>query len=430
MLLALKISANTNLNKAKPRFLYTSSIHGDEPLGYVLMLHLIDSLLSGYGNVSRITKLVDNIDIYINPLANPDGTYSGGDSTIYGATRYNINNVDLNRSYPNSVYGQNLDSNKWEPETKAFIDYASKIHFTMSANLHGGSELVNYPWDSWSRLAADDNWWQCVSQEFADTIHKYSIPGYFADPDINGGTGISNGYAWYDIYGSRQDYMNFYQHCRESTIEMSNDKIPFAGYLLTYWKYTNRSFFNYIEKSLQGIKGIVTDSSKGKPIFAKVFINGHDKDSSHVWSSLPDGDYHRLIYSGTYDLTFSATGYYSKTFKNINVSGVCDSATVLNVKLVSLTENTNIINNSPEKFSIYPNPNDGVFNIKVSLPATSNPVFMIYNVLGKEVYSQSFTSNNGYNDFKINLIGVQEGIYFGRLFTDDKVMTTKFIITH
>ena len=62
-LLAVKISDNVATDEAEPEFLYTSSIHGDELTGYVLMLHLIEYLLSNYGTLSEVTDLVNNMEI-------------------------------------------------------------------------------------------------------------------------------------------------------------------------------------------------------------------------------------------------------------------------------------------------------------------------------------------------------------------------------
>jgi len=152
ILLAVKLSDSVNVNRAKPEFFYTSTMHGDEPVGYILMLHLIDSLLSGYGTVPRITNLLNNYQIYINPLANPDGTYAGGDSTVYGATRYNANGVDLNRNNPDPQAGPHPDELPWQDETKAFMHCDSVHHFVMSANFHTGDEVVNYPWDTWNKF--------------------------------------------------------------------------------------------------------------------------------------------------------------------------------------------------------------------------------------------------------------------------------------
>ena len=70
-------------------------MHGNELTGYVLMLRLIDDLLNGYSN-GLYQDVINEIDIWINPLANPDGAYATGDQSVSGATRNNANWVDLN----------------------------------------------------------------------------------------------------------------------------------------------------------------------------------------------------------------------------------------------------------------------------------------------------------------------------------------------
>jgi len=313
-----KISHNVNTHENEPQFLYTSTMHGNETSSFVLMLRLIDTLLTSYGTNPRITSLLDSTEIWICPLANPDGTYeASGGSSIWGATRYNANGVDLNRNYPDPIAGQHPDGEAWQPETEAFMNLADTMRFVMSANFHEGAEVINYPWDCKATLAADDTWWQLVSNQYADTAQVYGTPGYFTDVDISG---ITNGYAWYQILGGRQDYMNYFKQCRESTIEISSIQSPSGSELPTLWAENNRSFFNYIEQSLKGIRGLVTDSCTGQGIKAKVFIAGHDFDSSHVYSALPLGNYHRPIFAGAYDVTYSAPGYQSKTIDSISVS--------------------------------------------------------------------------------------------------------------
>src|SRR5574344_14053 len=100
LLLCLKISSSPNTDQDKPKFFYTSSIHGDEITGIVMMLRFATQLLSGYNTDTRATNLINSTQIFINPEANPDGTYHGGNSTVSDATRYNANYVDLNRHYP------------------------------------------------------------------------------------------------------------------------------------------------------------------------------------------------------------------------------------------------------------------------------------------------------------------------------------------
>lgn len=327
-LLALKITDNVNVREDEPQFLYTSSMHGDETAGYADMLNFIDYLLTNYGTNPRVTSMINNVELWINPLANPDGTYAGGNTTVNGATRYNANFIDLNRNYPDPAAGQHPDGNAWQPETVYWMAFADSVNLTQSANFHGGSEVVNYPWDTWAALHADNNWWMRESHKYADTAQANAAAGYFTSVNANG---ITDGYAWYTITGGRQDYMNYFKHCREVTIELSNTKLIPTTEFASNYSANVKSFMNYIEESERGIRGIIKDACTNQPIKAKVFITGHDFDSSHVYSALPIGDYHRLIYQGTYNVTFSAPGYVSQTINGVNV--VDGIATVLNINL-------------------------------------------------------------------------------------------------
>ena len=328
-ILIVNISDNVGQKENEPSFLYTSSMHGDELTGYVLMLRFIDDVLNNYNTNSRITYLVNEIDIWINPLANPDGAYAGGNSNVWGATRSNANFIDLNRNFPDPQDGPHPDGNPWQEETLIFMGLSDTINFNLSSNLHTGAVVANYPWDTWSQLTADDSWWQHVCNEYADTCQFYGTGNYFT----NYNDGIINGYDWYEVDGGRQDYMNYYKHCREFTLELSNDKTPNPQELPSFWNATHPSFYNYMEQSLYGLRGIITDSITGLPIKARVEIANHDVDSSHVYSSLPIGNYHRYIYQGNYSFTFSKSGYHSKT---INASILNNNTTYLNVQLVPI----------------------------------------------------------------------------------------------
>jgi len=319
-ILIVQISDNVGQKENEPSFLYTSSMHGDELAGYILSLRLIDYILNGYNNNTRLTKLVNEIDIWINPLANPDGAYYGGNQDVWSAIRYNSNWVDLNRNYPDPEDGAHPDGNPYQEETNMFLGLADTVNFTISANMHGGAEVCNYPWDTWSNLTADDNWWQYVSQEYADSCQTNSGNGYFNY--LN--DGITNGWDWYSVAGGRQDYMNYFKHCREFTLELSDDKTPNPNDLPVLWDANYPSLLNYMEQSLYGIRGIVTDSITGNPIKVKVEITNHDVDSSHVYSNLPIGNYHRYLYQGNYSLTYSKNGYYPKII----------NATILNNDIV------------------------------------------------------------------------------------------------
>lgn len=333
-ILFAKITSNVNEREAKPQFMYTSTMHGDETTGYVLMLRLIDSLLTSYGNDARITNLLNNAEIWINPNANPDGTYYGGNHTVTGSRRGNANNYDLNRNFPDPINGVHPQQ---QPETAIFRNIQEVNNFLLIANFHGGAEVVNYPWDRWSnvgggsRIHADQTWYQFISKLYADTCHVYSPSGYMTNPYPSG---ITNGGAWYVISGGRQDYTNYYRWGREVTIEISNTKQPAASTLPNYWEYNKRSFLNYIEAVLYGVNGIVTDGY-GDPLKAKVTVVGHDIDNSEVWSDSYTGFYLRMLSPGTYSLKFQAPEHRDTTISNVTLSSYF-SSNDLNVQMTPI----------------------------------------------------------------------------------------------
>jgi len=317
-LLACVISKNVSVREAEPQVFWTSSMHGDECTGYVLMLQYIEYLLSNYGSNERVTYLLDNMEIWINPLANPDGTYKTGNGSVSGAVRYNANNVDLNRNYKDWIYGDHPDGKSWQKETLAFMALQDEETFVQSVNLHGGAEVVNFTWDNTCSLPADYEWWKLISKEYVDTVHSIAssyMNGNFCDycnpPWCY--PGVCNGASWYSVSGSRQDYANYYNHTREFCLEISNTKTPSASQLPTFWNRNYRSFLNFTQQALYGIHGVVTDVCSGEPIAAKIFVNSHDADNSFVMTDPRVGYYARPIKAGTYSVTYSAEGYVSQT---------------------------------------------------------------------------------------------------------------------
>jgi len=314
-ILFAKISDNVNIDEDEPEFMYTATMHGNELVGFVLMLRLIDHLLSNYGSNPPITNIVNNIEIWINPVSNPDGLYAAGNDNVWGATRYNANGVDLNRNFPDPQDGNHPDGNEWQPETIVMMDFAFEHNFVLSSNIHSGAEVVNYPWDTWSQPHADDDWWQEVSHTYADAAQDNSPYGYMNGFD----DGITNGYAWYSINGGRQDYMNYFHGCREMTLELSNEMLIPEDELEDYWDYNSESFLLYVEECLYGIRGLVTDESND-PLDAVIHVIDHDIDNSEVFTDHEIGDYHRMLYPGSYDLQFFSFGYVPEIVENLSVS--------------------------------------------------------------------------------------------------------------
>jgi hypothetical protein len=342
LVLALKISDNAAVDEDEPEVFYTSTIHGDETGGYVLMLRFADYLLKNYNLNSRVKNLVNNLQIWINPLANPDGTYRTG-NTISLPTRYNANGTDLNRNFPDPVTPNTIK----EKETIDMIKFMRKHRFVISANFHAGTEVVNYPWDRWlSKIHADDNWFNKISRNYADTAHFYSGSGYMNALD----NGVTRGAVWYIVYGGRQDFVTSELQGREVTIELDYEFITPVAQLQLLWQYNFHSLLGYLENTLYGIHGLVRNASSLAPISAKIFITGYDKDSSHVYSDTLTGSFVRMLSPGSWNLTFSANGFKNLTINNIIVQS--EQKTYIIADMVPLSDN----NDSTKAPSLYPNP--------------------------------------------------------------------------
>ena len=138
---------------------------------------------------------------------------------------------------------------------------------------------------------------------------------------------------------------------------------------------------DYIEESLNGIRGVVTDSVTGLPIEAEVYVENHDKDHSQTYSMLPEGNYHRPIKGGTYSVTFAAEDYYPKT---ITVSVADGQSVVRNVQLVP--KFVGIDDQNSPAFVIFPNPSHGYLYVTSMVDPPKKFDFMMFDNQGRLIY--------------------------------------------
>lgn len=413
---AVKISDNVSVDESEPEFFYTSSMHGDELTGYVLMLRLIDYLLAN-SNEPEIRNLIENVEIFINPLANPDGAYRYDNSTVYGATRGNINGIDLNRNFPDPKGGEHPDGNEWQVETIAMIDFMTKRNFVMSMNLHGGFEVINYPWDTWSRRHADDEWFRMICREFVDIVHEVDS-NYLNEKD----NGITNGYDWYSVEGGRQDYVTYFLNGREVIGEVSMVKLPPAETLPDYWTKTYKSFLKYIENTLHGVTGKVTNYT-GEAVSAKITVNEHDVDNSFVYT-VEDGVYYRYIKEGVYDFVFNTDGYDDLLVEGVEVYD--HHQTILDVQFTEKEDTTaQSILNIQAGIKIFPNPASDVLLVEFKQLSEFNSKICLLNTLGQVILSKQLANESS---CEIDLTGFSEGVYYISINQDFQYFTKKVLI--
>jgi len=239
LLLSLVIEGN----EPRREMLYSGTIHGNEPLGSVLLLHLADTLLASYGSNPQITNLLDTVAVAIIPISNPDGLYHDGNHTIEGGTRYNANGADLNRNFPDPFGATPIDTLQRENQT--LIDYISRHRFTHAASLHSGGEVLNYPWDSFTasqRRHPQWQWWEETCRRFVAIVRQHDSQRLRTVRDC----GYITGGDWYVISNGRQDYLNYYHAIYDLTIELSQTKQIASDQLPHYWHAYAEALIDYI----------------------------------------------------------------------------------------------------------------------------------------------------------------------------------------
>ncbi|TFH39206.1 MAG: hypothetical protein E4G95_01750 [Bacteroidia bacterium] len=385
LVLALKISDNVNEDEDEPEVFYSSTIHGDELVGYVLMLRLAEHILVNSTNGLIEQMLVDSLEIFINPLANPDGTYYGGD-TISNPSRFNLNGKDLNRNFPDPT----LPLIVQEPENIDMIRYMKDHQFVLSGNFHSGAEVLNFPWDKsdqWSNgYHADSSWFFSVCKQYVDTVHQYAVPGYLSDYYGNSTyPGVVRGDDWYIITGSRQDYVTYECQGREVTFELDINKLTDASQLVYSWEYNFRSLLTYLSNAFLGIHGRVTDKDTGVPVAAKLFIPGHDRDSSHVYSDTHTGKIVRFLAPGTYTLLFTADGYLPELVEGV----IVDEGQQLWINVQMIKEDEPLDPGATATIKIWPVPATDHINIQIYKDFTGESEVSVISSAGQKMITET-----------------------------------------
>lgn len=413
LILSLKIYDNATENA--PKFFYSSTIHGDELTGAVVLLRLADYLLKNYQTNNEIQNLISNMQIYICPMANPDGVYAGGNNNVSNATRYNANYVDLNRNFPNPKYGQHPDGEEHQKETLAFMNYSLQEDFDISINLHTGAEVCNYPWDTWKeneRRHPDTEWFISLCQEFVSQVRNAGGQNYFSDVTYSG---ITNGGDWYKIYGSRQDWQNWYTKARELTLEISTTKTPSSNLLPHYWNKLKEGLISFISNSLTGVEGLIKDINSQEIIEnATIKVENIDYDSLFTYSN-NQGYYFRPLLCGNYQIKISAQGY-NDTIVNINIE---DNTTLTqDIYLSPCSTSLSSYENSIEDVIIFPNP----CNEKLFLRNNNFFAYIISNFQRNNLLKQRINKSN-----EIDVSELSAGVYFLTLYGQDETRTLIFI---
>ena len=301
---ALKISSDPLNHTFKPAVRICGAHHGNEVGSSETVIMFTKYLLDNYATDMRLQKLIDEREIWVIPMVNPDG--------VARRSRYNANRKDLNRNYGYHFgrgYKKAGASPYSEPETRAIRDQAAKIPFALSLSFHCSGDIVNYLWN-YTLVRAPD---QEIIFELANGYASFN------------GYEVTEGCDWYRTTGDTDDWAYGCTGVIDATIEVANP--AFSG-MPSVFKKNLESMLYTIEQAGRGICGIVTDRDTGKPLEAMVEV------LEPGWPAFTHpiaGDFHRVIQPGTYSLRVSAPGYAEKIVKGVTVSD--GDATRIDVRL-------------------------------------------------------------------------------------------------
>lgn len=308
-LAALKISDNVDTDEPEAEIMFDGGIHGDEIGGSQNIIMFARDLCRGYGSNPTITNLVDNREIWLYLMVNPDGRVA--------MSRYNNNTVDCNRD---CGYMWNAEGNSTgafsQVETKALRNGILDNQFVIYTNYHSGTEIISYPWSYRSDTPRDLVHLNHLANAYSD------FSGY---PSLDYGQGYNIMYA---INGSTKDFQYGSLGNTGWSIEISLDKQPPASQISYYYNANKPAMIEMINRCGWGVSGMVTDSLTGEPLRAIIQAD----NTFPVYSDPVVGDFHKYLVPGFYTLKVTASGYRSKTIANVFVPAQGTMAT--NVQMV------------------------------------------------------------------------------------------------
>ncbi len=331
---ALKISDNVGQDEDEFGFLVDGMHHAREPLGNEICLGFIDYLLSNYRRNRRVARWVEENEIWVVPILNPEGYKYIVDNNLAspwwrknlrdnngnGKVDHDYDGVDLNRNYDyNWHYGGSTNPADWtyrgpfafsEKETQAKRDLASKKKFVVSVSYHSYGEEVMYSW-SWPNSGArapDHELIYEMATEMAKRIRNEAGTGNYALARLSG---ANQSPVW--MYGALGTL--------EFLIETGTSFIP-PGYRIKPIVEANLEGLFYLLDRLTGpgIAGKVLDLITHKPLEAEVSVLEVDNFEyiKPRLTKMDTGRFVRLLRPGKYTLLITADNYFFRSL-TINI---------------------------------------------------------------------------------------------------------------
>ncbi|MHC4945200.1 MAG: M14 family zinc carboxypeptidase [Planctomycetota bacterium] len=330
-LYAVKLSDNVGDDEDEPNVYIVGCHHAREIMTPEFCIWAIEKLTTLYGTDADVTKWLDTYQIYLCPVANPDGHVYCFD--VFEWWRKNRRNngggaygVDLNRNFDFNWYGPYSGStDPWsdtykgpspnsEQETKMEVAFAEERHLAKVLDFHSSGSEVLYTYIlSSSFPALMENWFEDKAIELS---YALNYGGYYRKPSAEG-----EHYEW--------------ELCKLGAFSFLVE----TGYEFQPYYSTAQSEFNdHIWPGIQwfldheiSLRGHVIEAVSGNPLEANIAIKGVNYTQGEIRKSEPKfGRYHYFLPPGNHEVTFSAAGFSPRTF-DVNI--IDGKSTLLEVQL-------------------------------------------------------------------------------------------------
>lgn len=325
----LEISDNVEVDEPEPRILFVSQHHAREVMTPEVMIDMMDYLTENYGIDPEVTEWVDNYQIYIIPVHNPDGVHHvfNVDSNWRKNRRDNGDGsfgVDPNRNYPylwgpdgcgGSSGSTSSDTYRGpsaasEPETQGITELAHSIDPSISLTYHTYGELVLHPFGCSPNKPDDPDLraHRDLGSMLAASIENDSGSGWYEM-----GTPYE---LLYDVDGDSDGWLHAVAGTVGFTIEMNASIQGFQPDYDTWRDDTvirNREGWKYLLRRLSrgAVRGQVRDACSASAVEAEVgLVEQFFSQGQEPRTALPGhGFFQRILVPGEYTWYAEATGY-------------------------------------------------------------------------------------------------------------------------
>ncbi|MCP4710998.1 MAG: hypothetical protein GY869_20430 [Planctomycetes bacterium] len=327
-LFALKISDNVTTDEDEPVQLVVSAHHAREIVTPELALYAIEQLTNLYGSDPTITALVNEYEIWIAPVWNPDGyNHVFEVNNMWRKNRHVFAEgigVDQNRNYPfgweTSCGGSTLvTSNTYkgtspasEAETQTMIAWTEERGFDKVLDFHSYGRYTIYGYGNcW--IHPHVNFWRQEAQVISVT------------------SGYSGNVSQGGIYGEHFMWQQAMRGAHSFLTEIAGQFQPTFAEAVTEVVQVYPSVITQLQRAIL-LSGHVTDVLTGNPIIAEItypdiVFQGENRNVSNERF----GRYHVFFPEGEHRIQFEADGYYKQIH---TIDFTADTAQTLEVALV------------------------------------------------------------------------------------------------